>query len=282
MNAVEREVIILNSAWEMIDDMVNWAMFVKTDRIELTNLIFESSVHARLFAILLGDFLSEVRAFKGADVPFGLLSAPSNASPTDLTFLFHLRQVCSEPKLGSDTTSLSASIEAFANWLECKFTAPNVNLPAINVVAELNVARYRYIKMCGDIAKHNLARLATNVRHLRRLLKEAGHTVDEQEAYLAIVDFFAWFHGNIFFCHSSKIAEFLNEIRWSIYEYLQPEFARSWYLTDEATKNFAAYSYLVPTEIEEPLAIAMYWDVMNRSRTKPYMQRFVITGSNRY
>lgn len=36
MNDTEREVIILNSAWEMIDEMVNWAMFVKNECTEPT------------------------------------------------------------------------------------------------------------------------------------------------------------------------------------------------------------------------------------------------------
>jgi hypothetical protein len=190
MNDTEREVIILNSAWEMIDGMVNWAMFVKNDHTELTHLMFESRQHSLLFAILLGDFLSDIRAFKGDPVPLGLKPAPSNARPSDLTFLFHLRQVCADPKLGADTAALSVAIETFAEWLEGEFTASGVNLHAIDVVADLRVARFRYIKMCADVAKHNLARLATNVAHLRKLLEVAGHLVSEQEAYLAVENFF--------------------------------------------------------------------------------------------
>ena len=277
MNEIERESIILNSAWEMIDGMVNWAMFVKNERTEPTNLMFESGQHARLFIILLGDFLSEVRAFRGDAVPLGLRGAPHNARPSDLTFIFHLRQVCDDPRLGADATSLSAHIEAFARWLEDDFLAPGVNLSSIEVVADLRLARYRYIKMCGDIAKHNLARLATNVGHLRRLLDAAGHPVSEQEAYLAVNDFFDWFHNDIFFYHSSHIAEFLNNIRWGIYEYLQPEFSRAWHLTEEATPNFPTYSYDVPEGITEPVARAMYWDLMNRARAEPWMHRFVVS-----
>jgi hypothetical protein len=179
MNDIEREAIILNSAWEMIDGMVNWAMFVRNDRTEPTNLMFETRQHSRLFITLLGDFLSDIRAFKGDPVPLGLKSAPSNARPSDLTFIFHLRQVCADPKLGADVTNLSAVIEAFADWLEGDLVATGVNLHAIDVVADLRVARYRYIKMCGDIAKHNLARLATNVSHLRKLLEAAGHAISE-------------------------------------------------------------------------------------------------------
>lgn len=40
MNDTEREAIILNSAWEMIDGIINWAMFEKIDRTELSNLWF--------------------------------------------------------------------------------------------------------------------------------------------------------------------------------------------------------------------------------------------------
>src|SRR5260370_18312896 len=101
MNDIEREVVILNSAWEMIDGMVNWAMFVKNDRTEPTNLMFETRQHSLLFAILLGDFLSEIRGFKRDRVPLDPKPAPSNARPSDLTFLFHLRRVSAHPKFGA-------------------------------------------------------------------------------------------------------------------------------------------------------------------------------------
>ncbi len=236
MNDVEREAIILNSACEMIDGMVNWAMFVRNDSAEPANLMFETSAHSRLFAMLLSDFLSEIRAFKGP-VPLGLKPAPSIARPSDLTFLFHLRQVCASPKLGTDVSELSTVIEAFADWLEGEFPATGVDLHAIGVVANLRVARYRYIKMCGDVAKHTLARLATNVGHLRKLNEAAGHSISEQDAYLAVENFLEWFQQDIIIYNSSSIAEFLNNLRWASYHYLQPEFQRSWHLTDRATRD---------------------------------------------
>ncbi len=108
----------------MIDGMVNWAIFVKNDRVEPTNLMFETSQHARLFNILLGDFLSEIKAFKGDPMPLGLKTAPHNARPSDLTFIFHLRQICAAPKLGEDATCVSRRIENFAAWIEGDFVAP--------------------------------------------------------------------------------------------------------------------------------------------------------------
>ena len=167
-------------------------------------------------------------------------------------------------------------MEAFSTWLEEKFTATDVNLHSIDVVADLRISRYRYLKMCGDMAKHNLARLATNVDHLGKLLKQAGHPVSEQQAYLAVEPFFEWFHENIFVYHSSQIAEFLNNIRWAIYEYLQPEFRRSWHIPETTTAESPRYSYHVPSVVTEPVAVAMYWDAMNRSRSRPFVQRFEI------
>jgi hypothetical protein len=190
MNITERECIILNSAWAIIDDMVNWAMFVKHDRTVPTNMMFETSQHSRLFNILLGDFLSQLKPYGKAPIPLGLQAAPSNAPLSDLTFLFHLRQVCTQPKLGADTTELSQIVEAFATWLESDTIAKGVNLADIDVVADICVSRYRYIKICGDIAKHSLTRLAGNVNHIRKLLKNSGHDISEQEAYLAVEGFF--------------------------------------------------------------------------------------------
>jgi hypothetical protein len=143
-------------------------------------------------------------------------------------------------------------------------------------VVDLRVTRIEYLKMCGDIARHNLGRLNKIVSKTHKLLKAAGRDVSEQDAYLAVEGFFDWFQGNIFIYHSSQIAEFLNEIRWSIYEYLQPEFLRSWRRTDGAPPDFPIDSYLVPPKITEPAARAMYWYAMNRSRSKPYVQRFVV------
>ena len=276
MNDTEREVIILNSAWEMIDEMVNWAMFVKNEFTEPTHLLLTNRASSRLFIIFLGDFLSEIKAYNGKPALGLSKPAPNGAPPSDKTFLFHIRQVCTNPKLGTDLTRLRQTTDAFADWLEGEFTAPSVNLSAIGLVADLRIMRIQYIQMCGDIAKHNLARLERRVKDLRKLLEVARPSVSEQDAYLAVEGFFEWFQGNIFIYHSSQIAEFLNNIRWAIYQFIQPEFQRSWHMPDNGTTDFPAYKYRVPSDVTDPLAQAMYWNLMNRSRLKPFMPQFVI------
>ena len=276
MNEIEREAIILNSAWTMIDGMVNWAMFVRVNLDQPTNLTFQDREHQQIFIILLRDFLSQVRAHGNQPIPLGLIRAPQNARPADRTFLFHLRQVCEVPQLGDDSAELRQQVEAFAEWLEDEFVAPEVWLPDIDVQVDLRIGRYRYITMCGDIAKHHLGRLSANAGRIQNLLRQADRDIDEQMSYLAVENFFQWFFDNIFLYHSSHIAEFLNNIRWAIFRYLQPEFARVYHLTEGATPEFHAYSYHVPEAINQPIARAMYWDVMNRVRQEPWMPRFVI------
>ena len=276
MNDIEREAIILNSAWKMIDGMVNWAMFVPVDLHEPTNLMFRDREHERIFVILLGDFLSQVRAYANQPIPLGLREVPRNSSPSDRTFLFHLRQVCDAPHLGIDSTELRRRVEEFAEWLEEEFVAPEVSLVDIDLQLDLRIARYRYIKMCGDIAKHHLGRLSVNVHHIQDILRQVNREIDEQTAYLAVENFFQWFFDHIFLYHAGQIAEFLNNIRWAIFRYLQPEFARAYHLTEDATPDFHAYSYHVPEVINQPIARAMYWDVMNCVRQEPWIPPFVI------
>ena len=55
-NETEQEAIILNAMWAMIDDMVNYEMFVKTERTTDVVLMFSTSTHMRLFNVLLVDF----------------------------------------------------------------------------------------------------------------------------------------------------------------------------------------------------------------------------------
>ena len=265
----------------MIDGMVNWAMFSKHDRIDQTSMLFETSQHRRLFVILLGDFLSQLRAYKGRSVPLGLRAAPSNARPSDLTFLYYLRQVCSKPHFDTTASHLSNQIEAFATWLEGDFVATGVNLGAIDVVADIRIQRYRYLKICGDIAKHSLARLETNVGHIQQLLAASGHQISEQQAYLAVEGFFEWFHDDIFIYHSSCIAEFLNNIRWAMYDYLRREYVRSWHPSKGYSELFPIYGFHYPEGCNEPLARAMYWDLMNRVRARPWVHRFVVSDSFR-
>ena len=166
MNQTERESVILNSAWAMIDDMVNWAMFDKNDLVGSTTLMFQSRTHAKLFIILLTEFLSPIQQSNSNKIVQNLVRMPNNARGANRTFIFHLRQVCLYPQLGKNATELSDKVEEFASWLETSMMSREVNLSNINIVADIQLERYRYLKMCGNIAKHSLPRLSRVVSEI--------------------------------------------------------------------------------------------------------------------
>ncbi len=272
-NETEQEAIILNAMWGMIDDMVNYEMFVKAERTTDVVLMFSTSTHMRLFNVLLVDFLSQPQPRQGGSVPFDLPQPPPNARQADLTHLFYLRQVCAAPKLGPDASMIAGPLDGFSDWLEAEAVVEKVWLPSINTELDFRIGRLQFMKICGDIAKHNFLRLSQNVKRLRQVLEANSHSIDEGQAYLVLPEFYEWFHRNIFAYHSSTIAEYLNNLRLGIFAYLQPEFARAYHEVEPRPM----YRFHIPSAITHPLAKEMYWELMNMVRARPYMPRFEVS-----
>jgi hypothetical protein len=272
-NETEQEAIILNAMWGMINDMVNYQMFVKTEHTTDVVLLFSTSTHMRLFNVLLVDFLSQPQPRQGGLVPFDLPKPPPNARQANLTHLFYLRQVCATPKLGPDASMVAGPLNGFSDWLEAEALVEKVWLPSINTELDLRIGRLQFIKICGDIAKHNFLRLSKNVKRLRQVLKANGHIIDDGQAYLVLPEFYEWFHRDIFAYHSSTIAEYLNNLRLGIFAYLQHEYARAYHEVEPRPM----YRFHIPSAIKHPLAKEMYWELMNMVRARPYMPRFEVS-----
>jgi hypothetical protein len=199
----EQEAIVLKAVWGMIDDMVNYGMFAKSEKTENTNLMFNTATHARLFNILLGDFLSQPQRKGKSALPFDLSEPSSQARLTDLTYLFYLRQVCEDSKLGTDANFIRGPLEALSAWLEAEALIEKVWFPSISTELDIRVQRIAFLKICGDIAKHNFARLEANVKKICKILADNGHRVDEGQGYLVLSEFYEWFHTHLFNYHAS-------------------------------------------------------------------------------
>lgn len=269
--AIEQESIILNAVWSMIDDMVNYEIFVKSDEPEVSNLVFSTMTHRRFFNVLLVDFLSRPQASAGKPLPFDLPLPPTGVRSTDQTYLFYLRRVCDNPQLGRDASQLIKLVESFASWLEAKAHVERVWFPSIGLELDMKVERMLFIKVCGNTAKHNFSRLSDNVNKIVRLLGEHGHSIGEQDGYLLLPEFQEWFHNDVFAYHATTIAEYLNNIRWAIFEYLQPEYHRSY----ERIEPHPMYKFNYPNGVSQPIGKAMYWDLMNMVRSRPCFRNFV-------
>jgi hypothetical protein len=105
---LDREIIILAAAWDLIGSMVHYAHFTKDHCIENAILMFQTREASKLFLILLADFLSLPR-----DGTFGL-SRPTAEGSLGQTYLGHLLNVASAASFKGDVTLLTSSIKSFA------------------------------------------------------------------------------------------------------------------------------------------------------------------------
>ena len=266
-SVIEQEIVILRVAWDMIDEMVNLEMFVKHPPPTGSHVIFKTMTHQRMFNVLLGDFLSQP-----VDGAFNLRAIQTKDKNHRNTYLAYLFDVCDEPRLNSDSAMLREPIQTFADWLDSDCVFPALWLSSISEKLDLRVRRIVFLKICGDIAKHNFSRLRRNVKQIMAILAANSLVIDEAKAFSVLRDFYENFHDNAFAYHASTIAEMLNNIRWGIFHYLEPEYARSY---ERVPNNDFAY----PTGCTSPLAKEIYWNLMNQVRRRPCFPVFATTDS---
>lgn len=271
---IQQEAVILAAALDMIDDMVNLGRFEAPITHRPTNLMFKDSAEKRVFAILLGDFLAQPQPRGKRPPPFGLPVGGLDPGGSERTFLPYLAAVAAGPKIASDTDELAHVVSAFATWLDTNLTCPRVWLSGLELEFDMTIRRVWLLQTVADMCKHNFARLEGRIHQIRNMLADHGHEVDEGALYLELPVFEEWLFDHLFSYHASTIAEFLNNIRWAIYNYLRPEFTRAFRRTDDVRYTFDA-----PPDLESGVAHGMYWRLMNAMRSPPVFPRFEVTES---
>lgn len=269
---IEQEAIVLAAVLDMIDSMVNRAVFGEPITHRPTNLLFATSTHRRMFAILLGDFLSLPQPRGKRPIPFGLTAPAQGETGSALTYLRYLRAIAAAPQLGTDILALKTVVEAFAAWLDGSFTYPKVWLSDLNIEFDMTVERIWVLKTVGDLSKHNFSRLEGQISRIHDMLQRHGHTVEEGLIYTALPNIEEWLSDDLLVYHASTIAEFLNNIRAAIYAYLRPEFARAFQRGEDLH-----YTFDVPAGIGQGLPLAMYWRLMNALRHPPIFPAFEVS-----
>ncbi|WP_242139640.1 hypothetical protein [Sphingomonas sp. TREG-RG-20F-R18-01] len=278
-SSIEQEAIILSAVVGMVDDMVNHAIFCALgEKRHDTNLLPQTSESLRLFGTLLRDFLSPVTARGKGPLPFGLPKPPASGRAVDHTSLFYLGRVCDAPLIGGDAAHLSRIVRAFSDWLEDYAEVERVWLSNISVELDLRIKRIDFIRMSGDIGKHNFLRLGGQANRLRAILAENGVTIDESQAYLALPDCWDWFHTHLLAFHASNIAEFLNNIRYAIRLYVTPV-AKARYRVTGRVDDDDLYTFERPDEITNDFAWAQYFDLLQSSLRRPNFPPFSVSNS---
>jgi hypothetical protein len=153
----------------------------------------------------------------------------------------------------------------------------NFWFPTINKAIALKITRIEFIKICGNISKHNILGLSRQAKTIQEIFDKNNVPIELTEALLIMEEFYQQFHDDLLNYHASTIAEFLNNLRWAVYEYLQPLYEQSvecrW---DERLKlNLPDYHY--PDDIVNQYVREVFWNLMNDVRSEPYMPRFTVT-----
>lgn len=258
LNEVEAETVMLLAVYELINSIANHDLLLIEEG-EVTEVRFKDSVRARFFNLCLVDFLSKTD--KDAPIP-------------QSTYLEALTKIGDSPRFNGSNTidSLKNVVADFRMWLSEKITVPKVWLPTIELELDLKIRRIDIHKIAGNVCKHNLLRGVQTMHAFRKVLQENGHEVDLNTALLLVDEVYEWLHEHKFMAQSNAIVEFLNNIRWGIYDYLRPEYLRSMVVDT----NGVRYSYTYPAEVCDDFARANYWELMNMVRSPPYLPRFTV------
>ena len=259
---IETEVIFRKAIKELIDNMVNYEIIMLLGDDPYSEIRFKSTTHQKYFNIILLDFLS---------------CSDKKVLGVQCSYLDYLQIICKSPNFDKNSSikNLKTSTKVFTEWLEKEVVVDKIWLPSIDLEIDLSIKRIEFIKICGNISKHNFSRLSGVVRELIKIFKKNKITLDDEKALLVLEEFYEWFHNDIFNYHSSAIAEFLNNIRWGIYEYLQYELQQSIVYEDADKLPRVHYNY--PENIKNNFAKNCYRNLMSEVRSKPYMNKFQVT-----
>lgn len=258
-NEIETEAVFLSAVFEIVNSMVNHVMLGISGSDPDCEVVFASDEHRRLFNILLVDFLSKT------DNQLRVLPQ---------SYMDALTGIIERPSFDTDASVdwLRTATREFRQWLDTEVKV-KIWLPNIDTETTLDITRSMFLRMCGNIAKHNFLRLNRVASQLQDVLERQGVEISIEEALLTLEDFYNHMRG-IFAYHSTTIAQFLNDLRWGIYLYLKPEFKRSFRRTPGDQWR---YEFLYPDGLRGEFARQCYWNLMNHVRTEPYMEPFVTT-----
>lgn len=255
----ECEVIFLSAINEMINSMANNSIVVlHCDENQEQWVRFRSDEHCQLFYIYLVDFLSQ---------------ASQGITGKNLTYLEALCDIYDNPQFGAENVeNLKNSTNDFCGWLNAEVKIKTW-FPSMRQDLTVMLKRLEFIKIYGNISKHNFTRLSKSAKDLSNILKRSNPSITVHEAVLALEDFFERLNEDILIYHGGTIVEFLNNIRWGIYSYLKEEYTRSFKQEDGIR-----YTYNYPDNVRHDFAKHCYWKLMNEAvRRAPYLVQFRVT-----
>lgn len=221
---------------------------------------FKSTPHRDLFYIRLLDFVHE----GGSKELLG----------EKMSCLEVLEKAGAHPQLSDPGSALELASAAadLRSWLH-EVIHPKFWLGSINVHARLSVTRLQLLKIAGNQAKHNLARLTGVSQQVQTLLAVHGHHVPLAQIPFALDDFREHLGENVFIYYGSWLAELINNVTWALYRYVEPVYHRHVVYEDGALPGMYQF---IPLPGVDPNSPEHWWfhRLLNEARRQPYIPRF--------
>lgn len=256
-NEIEKEIIYLKAIVELIDSVVNHEVLSIHKGEDGTQVLFRSMTHQKYFNIILVDFLSK------SDIKI---------TGDKKSYLKALLDISNNPMFDIDNSilTLKNSVKDFKRWLE-KQISVKTWFPSLESEYILNIKRIEFIKICGNISKHNFTRLSSVVQVIQEILKRNEISRSDEDVLSLLDDFYGRFHNDIFNYHGSFLIEQLNNIRWAVQNYLKPTLHN---LINYTEDDMVFYKYKIPKGIKNEFSKSCFIDLLNDIRRKPYVEKF--------
>lgn len=266
LTEVEREVVGLWVVCGALDSLCNHALLELVGAGETKEVHFKTAAHQQIFSILLLDFLEMVdKSLTGVE-------------GSCLEVLEGACRAASFNQKGS-VKCLRKPATTLRRWLNKKVIFP-VQRPfrqhGERKKLVLKVQRREGIWICGNISKHNFARLTGATTRLAKIFDRHGVHTDVPSTLQFLGAFYEWVHDDIFNYQSTVIAELLNNVSWGIHDYLSPEYCRAMVID---ASDPIKYEYSLPMQLSNDFTKFCYLELMNWVRRKPHMKRFVANSA---
>lgn len=254
---IEIEVIYLKAVVELIDSVVNLEVSSIYEGEDGVQAMFRTMTHQKYFNIILVDFLSK---------------SDKKITGDTKSYIKALSDILDNPKfdVNNSISYLKNPVNIFKNWLE-EFIEVEVWFPSLELKETLKIKRIEFIKICGNISKHNFTRLSSVTNDIQVILKRNNINRCEEDRLTLLGDFYERFHTDIFNYHGSFLVEQLNNIRWGIHKYLEPTYHN---LINYIDDDMIQYEYRIPNGVENDFSKNCFVELLNDIRKKPYIEMF--------
>ena len=258
LNSIEKEVILLNSIIDSINECINYSLF-KLNGNEQKVVMLHTKVCQSFFYIQLVDFLSPME------------NSITGKRKNSLDTLF---EISNNLQLNRKykKNNFQSPLNEFKNWYEKK-TVIQSWFPTLNKTINLSIKRSDIISICGNMTKHSIFHLSKMTKIFKEILEENKVNLENTQPELLLKEFYCIFNDDVLLFYTSHIVKMLNNIRWIIHYYLLPIYDNC-IKVDKKEKG--KYSYIYPKNIEKDYSKNIFYDLMNKTRTGPFIPKFEI------